>query len=228
MKPRLIIFDCDGTLVDSQHAICAAMEHAFATLGLPAPSRAEILGVVGLSLPQTFAVLAGQQSLSVQSALVEAYRSDFPSKRQQAALHDPLYPGIGGVVAALARRDDILLGIATGKSRRGVARLLDREGWQRHFITIQTADGHPSKPHPSMILRAMAETDVEPGSTLMVGDTTYDIEMACNAGVGAIGVGWGYHEPQRLKLAGAHAVVATSDALIATIDARLAAQEAVS
>jgi len=222
---KLVIFDCDGTLVDSQHAICAAMEHAFTTLALPPPSRAEILGVVGLSLPQTFEVLAAQQAPSVQAALAEHYRSDFPAKRQQPALHDPLYPGMGEVVAALARRGDVLLGIATGKSRRGVARLLDREGWQQHFITIQTADDHPSKPHPSMILSAMAETGVGPDATVAVGDTSYDIEMARGAGVGAIGVGWGYHEVERLKLAGADTIIATSDALVAAIDAQLTIRE---
>ncbi|MBX9588770.1 MAG: HAD-IA family hydrolase [Hyphomonadaceae bacterium] len=219
---KLVIFDCDGTLVDSQHAICAAMEYAFATLNLPAPSRADVLGVVGLSLPQTFAVLAAEHPQSVQAALAEHYRFDFPGKRAQPALNDPLYPGLGEVVAALAQRRDILLGIATGKSRRGVARLIDREGWQKHFITIQTADDHPSKPDPSMILGAMAETGVAPGSTLMVGDTTYDIEMARRAGVGAIGVGWGYHAPARLERAGADTVVAASEALLAAIDARLA------
>lgn len=222
---KLVIFDCDGTLVDSQHAICAAMEHAFTTLALPAPSRADILGVVGLSLPQAFAVLAPQHPLEVQTALAEHYRSDFPGKRQHPALHDPLYPGIGDVVAALARRDDTLLGIATGKSRRGVARLLDREGWHQYFVTIQTADENPSKPDPAMILNAMAQTGADPASTLMVGDTTYDIEMARGAGVGAIGVGWGYHEPERLQLVGADTVVAATDALLAAIDARLSARE---
>jgi phosphoglycolate phosphatase len=222
---KLVIFDCDGTLVDSQHAICAAMEYAFTTLALPAPSRLDILGVVGLSLPQTFAVLAAHQPVSVQAALAEHYRSDFPGKRRQPALHDPPYPGMGEVVAALAGRRDVLLGIATGKSRRGVARLLDREGWQQHFVTIQTADDHPSKPDPSMILSALAETGVGPDATLMIGDTTYDIEMARSAGVGAIGVGWGYHEAERLKVAGADTVVATADALVAAVDAQLAARE---
>jgi phosphoglycolate phosphatase len=222
---RLVIFDCDGTLVDSQHAICAAMEHAFRTLDLPAPSRQEMLGVVGLSLPQLFAVLAGDQSQSVQTELARLYRADYPGKRQGAVAHDPLYDGIAEAVRALAGRDDTVLGIATGKSRRGVARILEREGWQGHFLTIQTADDHPSKPHPSMLLRAMSEAEAEPASTLMVGDTTYDMEMARNAMVGAIGVGWGYHEPERLVLAGAHGVASTADALIATIDARLLSQE---
>jgi phosphoglycolate phosphatase len=224
---KLVIFDCDGTLVDSQHAICAAMEYAFATLALPAPSRADILGVVGLSLPQAFAVLAPQHPLSVQAELAEYYRTDFPGKRQQPAMHDPLYPGIAEAVTALAGRDDTLLGIATGKSQRGVARLLVREGWQGHFVSIQTADENPSKPDPAMILNAMAATGVEPGSTVMIGDTTYDIEMARNAGVAAIGVAWGYHAPARLQLAGADMIVATSDALLAAIDARLAAREPV-
>ena len=223
---KLVIFDCDGTLVDSQNAICAAMEHAFSSLGLVTPGRAEILGVIGLSLPQSFAVLAGQQPKSVQAELAELYRSDFPEKRQLAALHDPLFSGIEEVVAGLAGRGDVLLGIATGKSRRGVARILEREGWGGYFVTIQTADDHPSKPHPSMILRAMVETGVEPNATVMVGDSTYDIEMARAAGVGAIGVGWGYHAADRLSLMGAHAVVAGCDGLLAAIDKRLAEQEA--
>jgi phosphoglycolate phosphatase len=222
---KLVIFDCDGTLVDSQNAILAAMEHAFASLGLAAPSRAEMLGVVGLSLPQAFAVLAGQQTKSVQAELAALYRSDFPGKRQLATLDDPPFGGIAEAIAALAGREDILLGIATGKSRRGVARILEREGWGRHFVTIQTADDHPSKPHPSMILRAMAETGVEPSSTVMVGDSTYDIEMARAAGVGAVAVGWGYHAAERLKGAGAHTLVAACDQLIAAIDRRLAEQE---
>jgi phosphoglycolate phosphatase len=221
---KLIIFDCDGTLVDSQHAICAAMEHAFRSLDLPPPSRREILGVVGLSLPQVFAVLAGDHSESVQAELARLYRADYPGKREGVTGHDPLYDGISEAVHSLAGRNDTVLGIATGKSRRGVARILDREGWHRHFLTVQTADDHPSKPHPSMILRAMSEAGAEPASTLMVGDTTYDMEMAFNAKVGAIGVGWGYHEPQRLVLAGAHAVAATGESLLATIDARLLVQ----
>jgi phosphoglycolate phosphatase len=223
---KLVIFDCDGTLVDSQNAICAAMASAFAALELPAPSRADVLGVVGLSLPQAFAVLAGAHSQSVQAKLAEAYRADFPGKRDPAVAHDPLFAGIGEAVAALSRRDDVVLGIATGKSRRGVARLLARERWEPHFATIQTADDHPSKPHPSMILRAMREVDAAPAATVMVGDTTYDIEMACSAGVGALGVAWGYHAPERLRRAGAHALAESGDALVAAIDARLAAQEA--
>jgi phosphoglycolate phosphatase len=222
---KLVIFDCDGTLVDSQNAIVASMEHAFSALSLPMPTRAEVLGVVGLSLPEAFAALAPGQPRSVQAELAERYRSDFPGKRHGATHHDPLFAGMGEVVTALAGREDVLLGIATGKSRRGVARILAREGWEGHFATIQTADDNPSKPHPGMVLRAMAETGVEPAATLMIGDSTYDIEMALGARAGALGVAWGYHAPERLRLAGAHAVVESADALLASIEAQLAAQE---
>jgi phosphoglycolate phosphatase len=221
---KLVIFDCDGTLVDSQHAICAAMTHAFSALGLPVPGRAEILSIVGLSLPQAFAVLAGEHPPNTQAGLIELYRTDFPGRRDPSVVHDPLYAGIAETVAELADRAGVRLGIATGKSRRGVARILAREGWERHFLTIQTADDHPSKPHPSMILQAMREAGAGPASTLMVGDTTFDIEMACNARVGALGVAWGYHAPERLRQAGAHAVAERTDALLGAIDARLAAQ----
>lgn len=225
-RRKLVIFDCDGTLVDSQNGIVEAMGHAFTRLGLPAPPRQHILSIVGLSLPQALAVLAAEHDAPTQAGLVDGYRNAFTQMRQEIVVHEPLYPGMRDVVDALAARDDVVLGIATGKSKRGVARLFDRERWHDTFLTIQTADDHPSKPHPSMIVRAMEHAETPLHRTVMIGDTSFDMEMARNAGVGAIGVGWGYHDRARLTRAGAHVVTSEHADLLALIDAQLAAQEA--
>ena len=218
---KLVIFDCDGTLVDSQEAICAAMVLAFAGLGLEPPSRAAVLGVVGLSLPEAFEMLAPGQGAAARAELAERYKAAFTLRAPSPLPRDRLFAGAKVGVEALGRRHDIVLGIATGKSRRGVMRLLDQEGWHGHFRTIQTADDHPSKPHPSMIETAMREAGVAAAGTVMVGDTTYDIEMGHNAGVATIGVAWGYHDVGLLRAAGAHAVVTQFADVEAAVDALL-------
>ncbi len=223
---KLVIFDCDGTLVDSQRNITAALAYAFAAHDLAAPTVPQMLSVVGLSLPESFRVLAPEHPKDVQASLAAHYRDAFQPGRLERREDEPLYPEIAEAVTALASRDDVMLGVATGKSRRGVARLFDREGWHPHFHTIQTADDHPSKPHPSMILKAMAETGVEPEATVMVGDTSFDMAMARNAGVGAIGVAWGYHAVDHLLDAGAHAIVRDGIDLLDAIDLQLASQGA--
>lgn len=221
---RLVIFDCDGTLIDSQHAIFGSMSQAFDAMGLPSPSRADVLGIVGLSLPEALAVLAPRESDAVRRDLVDAYKNGFVGVRARPDHQEALYDGIAATVGALAACPHTVLGIATGKSKRGVARLLAQEGWEGHFLTIQTADDHPSKPHPSMIQKAMAEAGTAPRDTVMIGDTTFDIEMARSAGVGALGVSWGYHTPDRLMRAGAHAVIDTGTELLGAIDQQFAAQ----
>jgi phosphoglycolate phosphatase len=223
---RLIIFDCDGTLVDSQHIIVSAMTRAFARHRLGAPAREAILSIVGLSLPIAVArLMPGAEAEAVEAVSV-AYREAFAELRQDPAHNEPMFPGALEAVRELGRRPDVALGVATGKSRRGVATLLERFGIGGHFVTIQTADTHPSKPHPSMILTAIAETGAEPHRTVMIGDTTYDVEMARAAGVGAIGVAWGYHAPIALEAAGAHVIVARCEDLVGAIDRRLAASGA--
>ncbi|MCP4781004.1 MAG: HAD-IA family hydrolase [Hyphomicrobium sp.] len=224
---KLVILDCDGTIVDSQNGIWGAMQLAFSGLGLAAPTRAETLAVVGLSLPEAFEVLAKGHDDEIRAALPEQYRAAFREIKRGPAHHVPLFEGMRGVIEQFSSRDDLMLGIATGKSRRGIDRLFEREGWTEHFHTIQTADDHLSKPHPAMVHAAMAETGVGPTRTVMVGDTTFDMEMAVDAGVGALGPGWGYPEPDELLASGALAVVETCRGLPAEVDAVFARQDRV-
>lgn len=208
-EPRLVLFDCDGTLVDSQHIIVAAMEQAFLAEGLTAPPRAAILAIVGLSLPQAIGRLVGPDFIGSVPLVVEAYKASFRDLRTNEAHHEPLYPDVARVLDELAGRDDLLLGMVTGKSRRGVDAIIERFGLEGHFATLQTADDAPSKPDPGMIFRALSETGVGAAATVMIGDTTFDMQMAKSAGVSALGVSWGYHPVETLVPAGADLVIDT-------------------
>ena len=214
----LVIFDCDGTLVDSQNMITAAMDRAFAAHDLPAPARAEVLSVVGLSLAQAFETLLGTTDGPIDS-LAEAYKTAFHGLRTDKTYHEPMFDGARQAVETLHGREDVLLGIATGKARRGVDAVLKLHNLEGRFVTIQTADDAPSKPHPGMIHQAMSETGVEPGRTVVVGDTSFDVEMARAADAHAIGVSWGYHPVERLEAAGAHRIINDYSALIPAIAA---------
>ncbi len=207
MTARLALFDCDGTLVDGQAGVVNAMEAAFAEVGLPAPERHQVRRIVGLSLPQAIGLLAPQASERQRTATDAAYRDAFRTAREAGSLVEPLYDGIADLITALSA-DGWLLGVATGKSQRGLEHCLAMHGLSAHFVTLQTADNHPSKPHPSMIETALAETGVSPDNCVMIGDTAFDIAMAVNAGVRAVGVDWGYHTAQELRDAGAEAVAA--------------------
>lgn len=200
---RLVLFDCDGTLVDSQHIIVAAMSRAFAAHGLPAPERAAIISIIGLSLPQAVGALVGAEHVGDVPRVVEAYKDSFRDLRSEASHHEPLFPGIATLLAELAASDDTLIGMVTGKSRRGVDVILDRFDLGSCFTTIQTADDAPSKPDPTMVERALGETGAERAATVVVGDTSFDIQMAKAAGTKAIGVAWGYHPVAALTSAGA-------------------------
>lgn len=207
MPLRLAVFDCDGTLVDSQANICRAMEAAYAGAGLPPPPRVAIRGIVGLSLVEAVAVLAPDAPPALHEQLAEDYKAAFRAMRAAGELEvEPLYDGLVAALDTLSA-DGWLLGVATGKSDRGLAHVLAHHRLAGRFVTLQTADRHPSKPHPSMLHEAMAQAGTDPHMTAMIGDTSYDMEMARAAGVRAVGVTWGYHDAAQLWAAGADAVI---------------------
>jgi phosphoglycolate phosphatase len=205
---RLAVFDCDGTLSDGQAAICAAMAEAFAEGGLVAPDPHEVRRIVGLSLPSAIARLAPDHAPETHTRVVAAYKQAFFRARERGLVHEPLFDGIAALLTRL-HGAGWTLGVATGKSDRGLTGCLTMHGVIDLFVTLQTADRHPSKPHPSMLETAMAEAGARPAETVMIGDTVYDVEMALAARARAIGVAWGYHTPAELLAAGAEAVAET-------------------
>jgi phosphoglycolate phosphatase len=203
---RLVVFDCDGTLVDSQHGIVAAAEAAWRAHGLKAPDPAAVRQVVGLNLDEALAALIPEADTDLVGRLVAAYKQAHVALRSRPDHHEPLYPGIAELLAALDRAE-ILLGIATGKNMRGLQATLARHDLAGRFVTLQTPDTCRGKPHPEMVERALADTGATAMTTYVVGDTTYDMQMAYNARVAGIGVAWGYHAPAALLAAGARQVI---------------------
>ncbi len=200
---RLVVFDVDGTLVDSQADILAAMTHAFNDANQPVPDRKAVLGIVGLSLEVAMPRLMPEAGPDIHAQLVEGYKAAYFHLRKQGGVENssPFYPGARQMLEQLHKVPNILLGIATGKSQRGLDKLLEGYGLTSLFVTRQVADHHPSKPHPSMLLTACSETGVEPDRAVMVGDTSYDMDMARAAGMAGIGVKWGYHTASQLAAA---------------------------
>ena len=220
MELKLVIFDVDGTLVDSQAHILASMAGAFAAHGLAMPARSEVLSIVGLSLPQAFLRLVPDRP-DLADSLTQAYKDTFAGLRMagDAASQSPLFPGAAEVLASLAAQDEVLLGIATGKSKRGLDHLFELHGWHGLFQTVQVSDFHPSKPHPAMVEACLAETGVAAECAVMVGDTTYDMEMGRAAGVHTVGVDWGYHSADALRGVPASAVIDRFEALHDVLEA---------
>ncbi|WP_299723241.1 HAD-IA family hydrolase [uncultured Tateyamaria sp.] len=212
---RLVIFDVDGTLVDSQGDIVASMTAAFEDAGLPVPVRSRILSIVGLSLDVAMGELAPGADTN---RMVRVYKDAYAQLRvSKGAASSPLYPGARAALDHFAGRSDLVMGVATGKSKRGLDGLIEAHGLEDMFVTRQVADFHPSKPHPSMIHTALDETGVAPGDAVMIGDTRFDMEMAANAGVAGIGVTWGYHP--RTQLGAARHIIEDFRDLAGAVDA---------
>jgi phosphoglycolate phosphatase len=214
---RLAVFDCDGTLVDSQATICLAMARGFAACGLGPPGDAATRGIIGLSLIEAMAALNPSGGSAQHEVLAEEYKKAFTDLRAAGLAEEPLYDGIAEAIADLDARG-WLLGVATGKSDRGLKHILDHHGLHPKFVTLQTADRHPSKPHPSMLELAMAEAGAAPHTSAMIGDTSFDMMMAKAVGCAAIGVAWGYHNADALREGGADVVAGSPADLVAILE----------
>jgi phosphoglycolate phosphatase len=214
---RLAVFDCDGTLVDSGVNIVRAMADTFAAAGLPPPDPHATRRIVGLSLVEAMRAMLPDAAPALHAHLAGDFKNAFHRLRQDRRLDpEPLYPGVRAGLETLAA-DGWLLAVATGKSDRGLALCLEHHGIADRFISLQTADRHPSKPHPAMLHAAMADAGAAAGDTVIIGDTVFDIGMGTAAGVRAIGVEWGYHDAAELHAAGADAVAQTMAHLLALL-----------
>lgn len=207
---RLALFDCDGTLVDSQHNICAAADASFAANGLAPPDHHDVRRGVGLHVRDAMTRLAPPDA---DAGLIDRLSADYKAAftdltRQNSYSAGHLYDGIADLLDALDR-DGWLLGVATGNSDRGLKRILETHGLSKRFVTLQTSDHHPSKPHPAMALTALAESGADAATSIMIGDTSYDMEMGKAAGMVTIGVDWGYHDRPILRASGADYIAAT-------------------
>lgn len=217
-RPRLVLFDFDGTLVDSQHSIVAAFSKACRDHGIAGVDPASIRRHIGLPLAQAIAANLPAAHRAKAGEVAESYKLAHRALALDAD-HDPLFPGAFDAVRAL-KRAGALLGIATGKGRRGLTATLEKRGLSGEFDVLRSADDGPGKPDPWMVRSALDELGIEARDAIVVGDTSFDMQMACNASVAAIGVGWGYHAEAELMAAGAASVVPTFDALLAALKRR--------
>ncbi len=215
---KLIIFDVDGTLVDSQAFIVETQRRTFFAHGLTPPTPGQGLSLIGLSLREWMERLAGPDA--PLDAMVATYRRFMPVLRNDPQYREVLFPGIPALLARLSARPDVALGVATGNVMASMGAIISTFGWHGLFDTVQTPDSAPGKPDPGMILNAMAATGAVPQDTVMIGDSTFDMAMARAAGVTGVGVSWGYNPPAALYEAGAERVVDSAEALRFLLDAR--------
>ncbi len=216
---KLAIWDIDGTLIDSRQIIQAAMDQAFTRAGLGGIDYDRTRTIVGLEVSEAIAHLAPPDYPADRLArLVTYFKEAFVERRAANGFDEPLYDGALDTIHRLAD-DGWLMGVATGKPRRGLDTVLEHYKLTRLFDTLQTVDGGAGKPHPRMVLDAMSETGTDPHQAVMIGDTRFDMEMGRNAGVHTLGVSWGFHTPDEIAGGGAHEIHHDFNALNAALDA---------
>ncbi len=194
MSYRLLIFDWDGTLMDSEARIVACMEAAIGDLGLPHCGKPAIRNIIGLGLEEAVRTLYPAAGTTVQRQLVERYRYHFLVADSTPS---PLFPGVRTMLEDLHGRG-CWLAIATGKGRAGLEKVLEESGLKEWFMATRCASETASKPNPQMLLELLEELGTEPSQALMIGDTEYDMQMAKNAGVPSLAVSYGVHPRERL------------------------------
>ncbi|MCY0094770.1 HAD-IA family hydrolase [Hoeflea ulvae] len=207
---KLALFDCDGTIVDSAAVIHACMERTFEDFGQVRPGLDHTKSIIGLTLDIAIAQMLNRIVDPEITAMTARYKEHFMLYRQSGGLLEPAYDGLLPLIKALAARDDVILGVVTGKSRRGLDAILAHHDLTQSFFVTRTADDCPSKPHPAMVLECCAAAGIEPAQTTVIGDAVYDMQMAVNAGARAIGVSWGYGPVDALTASGAGHVVTTA------------------
>ena len=211
---KLVVFDCDGTLVDSQHNIITCMEASFTSNGLVAPAADKVRGIIGLNLDRAiYHLMEEKEDRELLGRLVDGYKQAFFENRLKDEHHEPLYDGVLETLEKLASQN-ILMAVATGKSLRGLNAVVEKHGLHDYFTSLQTPDHNPGKPHPQMAYSAMEAVGADPAHTYMVGDTSYDMQLAKNAGIHAVGVEWGYHDNDTLTQTGADHLISVADELI--------------
>ncbi len=219
---KLVLFDCDGTLVDSAHLIHEVMHRTFVAFQLAPPTPAATRSIIGLTLDIAIARLRGQQHADdLDFAMAAHYKQLFSPVREEPGFQEPMFDGIQAVLQRLVARDDILLGAVTGKSRRGLNMICKTHGLQEAFCVSRTADDCPSKPHPAMVTECCAHAGIDPKDTIVIGDAIYDMQMARAAGAVALGVSWGYGGVADLWAQGAHAVADKPAQLLELINREL-------
>lgn len=198
---RAILFDLDGTLVDSLQGIAATVDAVLEQRSLPPPDRTQLRSLVGAPLESIFGTLISDLDTVGRAALADAYRTLYWTT---GVPHTPLFPGIPALLAECVRAG-FLLALVTTKREDIATHLVDARGLNTHFSAVIGGDSTPHhKPHPEPALYALRRLGVEPAHATMVGDTTFDMEMARSAGCRAIGVTWGYGTPESLRASGAH------------------------